>query len=78
MSFLTRLGSSGTLGPKDEKKILDENEPPLKRYKCLASFNKDGNESELRSFYQKNYSIVYNIFLDALNAMNSEAKKKGE
>ncbi|KAG2389601.1 hypothetical protein C9374_014161 [Naegleria lovaniensis] len=77
-SFLSRLGSSGSLGPKDEKKILDENEQPLKRYKCLASFNKDGNEAELRTFYQKNYSIVYNIFLDALNNMNSEAKKKAK
>ncbi|EFC38122.1 hypothetical protein NAEGRDRAFT_81714 [Naegleria gruberi] len=75
---LFRIGSNGTLNPKDEKKILDDTEQPLKRYKCLASFNKDGADTELRAFYQKNYSIVYNIFLDTLNSMNSEAKKKSK
>ncbi|KAL9645965.1 hypothetical protein ABK040_001072 [Willaertia magna] len=71
-------GSGNALTSKNEKKILDGEENPLKRYKLLKEFNDGGAETELRSFYQKYYSAVYNIFLDALNTMNAEAKRKGK
>jgi hypothetical protein len=66
--------SNGGLDPKTEKKILDDATPPIKRYQSLSKFTENSNENEVRPFYQTHYSKVYKIFLDALLALDSQAK----
>lgn len=66
--------SNGGLDPKTEKKILDDATPPIKRYQSLSKFTESSNENEVRAFYQTHYSKVYKIFLDALLALDSQAK----
>lgn len=64
------------------KKLMDETTPASKRYMLLFKFTVDSStESEVRQFYQNNYSMVYKIFLDSLqqldhNAKNSKGKTK--
>jgi hypothetical protein len=66
--------SSGGLDQKTEKKILEDSTPPLKRFEYLKKFTENSQEAEVRPFYQANYSKVYTIFLDALLALDNQAK----
>lgn len=66
--------SSGGLDTKTEKKILDDATPPIKRLQYLSKFTENSNEVEVKPFYSTNYSKIYKIFLDALLALDSQAK----
>ena len=66
--------SSGGLTEKTEKKILDDATPPIKRFQYLSKFTENSSETEVRPFYSTNYSKIYKIFLDALLALDSQAK----
>jgi len=66
--------SSGGLNEKTEKKILDDATPPIKRFQYLSKFTESSTETEVRPFYSTNYSKIYKIFLDALLALDSQAK----
>lgn len=57
------------------KKLMDETTPASKRYTLLFKFTVDSStESEVRQFYQNNYSMVYKIFLDSLQQLDHNAK----
>ncbi|KAL0489676.1 RapGAP [Acrasis kona] len=69
------------LDAKKEAALLDKDTPISKRFKYLSQLTvfyeeEGGIETDVRTFYQKNYSAVYTIFLDALNNLDAEAKKK--
>jgi hypothetical protein len=76
MSMFGLKAKSSASDQKKEQAMLDTATPIPKRFKYLTQLTESKDETEIRNFYQKNYSAVYTIFLDALNYLDTEAKKK--
>lgn len=67
------------MNQKTKAKIIDGNLPPNKRFKALLTFTESNSEEdEVKLFYEKNFTMVYKIFLDTMHFLDGNVKTKSK